>query len=178
VGESCLKKKKGGVNMAVKVMRIDDRLIHGQIVTAWIRDSGAKAILVADDKAAKDATQKMLLQLTTPKNINLYIETIEEAAKKLSTGEIDEDLLLLVRDAKSANQLFEFGFMIDTLNVGNISNSRSVTGRTTLLSYIHVEQQDVDNLYAIADRGIKLEIRAVPSDKSIDAIELLDKKFK
>ena len=45
-------------------------------------------------------------------------------------------------------------------------------------SYIHVEQQDVDNLYAIADRGIKLEIRAVPSDKSIDAIELLDKKFK
>lgn len=68
--------------------------------------------------------------------------------------------------------------MIDTLNVGNISNSRSVTGRTTLLSYIHVEQQDVDNLYAIADRGIKLEIRAVPSDKSIDAIELLDKKFK
>lgn len=67
--------------MAVKVMRIDDRLIHGQIVTAWIRDSGAKAILVADDKAAKDATQKMLLQLTTPKNINLYIETIEEAAK-------------------------------------------------------------------------------------------------
>lgn len=164
--------------MDVKVMRIDDRLIHGQIVTAWIKDSGAQGILVADDKAAGDATQRMLLQLTTPKGIKLYIETIDEAARKLATNEIPEDVLLLVRDANNANRLFETGFRIDTLNVGNISNSRSETGRTTLLPYIHVEQQDVDNLYKIADMGIKLDMRAVPNDRSIDAIEFLDRKFK
>lgn len=164
--------------MAVKVMRIDDRLIHGQIVTAWIKDSGAKAILVADDKAAADATQRMLLQLTTPKGIKLYIESVEEAARKLKENEITEDLFMLVRDPKNANRLFELGFMIETLNVGNISNSRSETGRTTLLPYIHVEQQDVDNLYEIAKRGIKLDLRAVPNDRSMDAIELLNKKYK
>lgn len=164
--------------MAVKVMRIDDRLIHGQIVTAWIKDSGAKAILVADDKAAADPTQRMLLQLTTPKGIKLYIESVEEAARKLKENEITEDLFLLVRDPKNANRLFELGFMIETLNVGNISNSKSETGRTTLLPYIHVEQQDVDNLYEIAKRGIKLDLRAVPNDRSMDAIELLNKKYK
>ncbi len=164
--------------MAVKVMRIDDRLIHGQIVTAWIKDSGAKGILVADDKASGDATQRMLLKLTTPKGIKLYIETIEEAARKLADNEIPEDVLLLVRDAKNANRLFDLGFNIETLNVGNISNSRSETGRTTLLPYLHVEQQDVDNLYAIAQKGIKLDVRAVPNDRSIDGVEFLDKKYK
>ena len=52
--------------MVVSHMRIDDRLIHGQIVTAWISDSKAGEILVADDMAAKDPTQQMLLKLAVP----------------------------------------------------------------------------------------------------------------
>lgn len=72
--------------MSVTTMRIDDRLIHGQIVTRWIADAQADTILIADDMAAGDATQQMLLKLVAPANINLLIKTINEGLSKFFRG--------------------------------------------------------------------------------------------
>lgn len=160
--------------MGVTLMRIDDRLIHGQIVTAWIADAKANNIVVADDAAGNDATQKMLLQLTTPQHITLYVKTVVEALELLDSDEIKGNTLLLVRNAKIANQLMEGGFKIDVINIGNISNSKSDTGRKRLLPYIYVEEQDVENLKDISERGVKLDVRAVPGDRSIDGIKLIE----
>lgn len=161
--------------MSVNIMRIDDRLIHGQIVTAWLREAGGEGILVADDLAASDATQKMLLKFATPKGTALYIETIKDAAEKLIKKDFKETLLLLVRNPENANRLFELGFEIDTVNLGNISNTKSEAGRKALLPYIHVEQKDVDNLKLLSDKGININVRAVPTDKPINVQELLKK---
>lgn len=162
--------------MTVTTMRIDDRLIHGQIVTRWIADAQADTILIADDLAATDATQQMLLKLVAPANINLQIKTVSEAADLLASGELDnKKVLLMLRNPATALALCNLGFHIDTINVGNISNSRSETGRKKLLSFIFVEAQDVECLKALAEKGIHLDIRAVPNDKSIDAMELLKK---
>lgn len=162
--------------MSVTVMRIDDRLIHGQIVTRWIADAQADTILIADDFAAKDATQQMLLKLVAPANITLLIKSIQESYELLSSGELDnKKVLLMLRNPATALELCNLGFHIDTINVGNISNSRSVTGRKKLLSFIFVEEQDVNCLRELGAKGIHLDIRAVPNDKSIDALELLKK---
>ena len=153
--------------MSVTTMRIDDRLIHGQIVTRWIADAQADTILIADDMAAGDATQQMLLKLVAPANINLLIKTINEAAQLLASSELDDKkVLLMLRNPATALAL---------CNLGNISNARSETGRKKLLSFIFVEAQDVECLKALAAKGIHLDIRAVPNDKSIDAMELLKK---
>lgn len=162
--------------MSVTTMRIDDRLIHGQIVTRWIADAQADTILIADDIAAKDATQQMLLKLVAPANICLLIKTISEAAELLKSDELkDKKVLLMLRNPATALALCNLGFHIDTINVGNISNTRSETGRKKLLSFIFVEEQDVNCLKELAAKGIHLDIRAVPNDKSIDAMELLKK---
>ena len=67
------------------------------------------------------------------------------------------------------------GFRIDSINVGNISNSKSVSGRTKLLNNIYVEQEDVEYLRKIHDFGVRLDVRAVPTDKSVDGMELIAK---
>ena len=109
--------------MSVTTMRIDDRLIHGQIVTRWIADAQADTILIADDMAAGDATQQMLLKLVAPANINLLIKTINEAAQLLASSELDDKkVLLMLRNPATALALCNLGFHIDTINVGNISN--------------------------------------------------------
>lgn len=59
--------------MEVSVFRIDDRLIHGQVITAWIAYADAKSIVVADDKAAKDEFTQSLLKMATPDSIQLKI---------------------------------------------------------------------------------------------------------
>ncbi|WP_040214983.1 PTS sugar transporter subunit IIB [Clostridium polynesiense] len=159
--------------MKVTHVRIDDRLIHGQIVTAWIAASKAKNIIVADDRAAKDSMQQMVLKLTVPAGINLIIKSIEDTVKFLETDATEENALLIVRNAASALALFNGGFKVSSLNVGNISNSQSTTGRKRLLPFIYVEDADVQNLRAIAAMGISLDVRAVPNDKSIDGLELI-----
>ena len=161
--------------MVVTHMRIDDRLIHGQIVTAWISDSKAEEILVADDMAAEDPTQQMLLKLAVPAKIKLAIVTVEKAAELLKEDQSDTKVLLIVRNPKTALDLFERGFTIESVNVGNISNARSTVGRKRLLPYIYVEPEDVENLKAIAEKNIRLDVRAVPNDKSIDGLALISK---
>lgn len=161
--------------MNVTNFRIDDRLIHGQIVTQWIADSAAKKIIVADDRAAADPTQQMLLKLTVPGGITLDILPIAEAANLLAADTSEQNVLLIVRNPKAAYELVEHGFLPKSINVGNISNSRSEVGRTRLLAFIYVEPDDVSYLKKLMERGIDLEIRAVPADRSIRVDELLKK---
>lgn len=160
--------------MVVSHMRIDDRLIHGQIVTAWISDSKAGEILVADDMAAKDPTQRCFEAGSSAK-IKLTIVSIETAAEILKTDQSNTKVLLIVRNPKTALDLFERGFYIESVNVGNISNAHSTVGRKRLLPYIYVEPEDIANLTAIAEKNIRLDVRAVPNDKSIDGLALIYK---
>lgn len=73
--------------MEVSVFRIDDRLIHGQVITAWIAYADAKSIVVADDKAAKDEFTQSLLKMATPDSIQLKILSVEDAITYLKGDE-------------------------------------------------------------------------------------------
>ncbi len=159
--------------MFISHMRIDDRLIHGQIVTAWISDSRASEIVVADDRAAGDATQQLLLKLAVPAKIKTHILTVSQAADLLKTDSSDTRILLIVRTPKTALELLKLGVEVKSVNVGNISNSRSETGRKRLLPYIYVEPEDVASLKQIGEMGVRLDVRAVPGDKSIDGMALI-----
>lgn len=161
--------------MKINHMRMDDRLIHGQIVTAWIKEAQADTILLADDKAAGDPTQQMILKFAVPAGIKLIIVTMKEAYRIICDEGQKGNALLIVRNPQTAYELFDLGFRIDAINVGNISNSKSKTGRTRLLSNIYVEQNDVDYLKKIHNLGIRLDVRAVPNDKSVDGMELISK---
>ena len=161
--------------MQINHMRIDDRLIHGQIVTAWISDSKANTIMVADDKAAKDSLQQTMLKFAVPSGIKLIINSIEDAAKTLNDPLVKEAVLLIVRNPKCAYELLLKGVSVQSVNVGNISNSKSEKGRKKLLQCIFVEPEDVEYLKKIYDMGIKLDVRAIPNDKSIDGMDLLTK---
>ena len=111
--------------MQVTVMRIDDRLIHGQIVTRWIDYAEAKRILVVDDKATADPMQQMLLKLAVPSGVKLEILTKADGLKRINEDQTKENVLLLMRNPAEANRFLEMGFAIDRINVGNISNSKS-----------------------------------------------------
>lgn len=161
--------------MTINHMRIDDRLIHGQIITAWITDSHADGILLADDVAAGDPTLQMILKLAVPENIKLTIATIDEAAALLADDSKSGSVLLIVRSPKTAMELFDKGVTVPSVNVGNISNNRSEVGRTKLLNHIFVEPDDVKYLKQMHDKGIELDLRAVPTDKAVDGIKLLAK---
>ncbi len=163
--------------MNINVFRIDDRLIHGQIVTKWIKDAAAKMIMVVDDKAAGDKTQQMILKFAVPSGIKLEILSKEDAVKRVNDDQSNTNVLMLVRNPKEANALVEMGLKIDRIIIGNISNSKSEVGRTKLLDYIYVEPGDVEAIRSLDSKGIKLEVKAIPEEKAKDPIELINKKL-
>ena len=95
--------------MKVSVFRIDDRLIHGQVITAWIAYADAKTIVVADDKAVKDEFQQSLLRMATPDSINLKIFSVDDAISYLDSEENDGKVLLLVRGPEQALKFIRAG---------------------------------------------------------------------
>ena len=155
--------------MKINVCRIDDRLIHGQIVTKWIKEADAKLIIVSDDKAANDKALQMILKIAVPSGVKLEI---------LSKENTNTNVLLLIRNPKETNLLVEMGLELDKIIVGNISNSKSVVGRTKLLDYIWVEPDDVEALKSLHNKGILLEVKAIPEEKAKDPIELIEKYVK
>ena len=164
--------------MNVTVVRIDDRLIHGQIVTKWIKEAQAKKILVVDDIAAKDKTAQMILKFAVPSGITLEVLSKEDAVKKIENDKSDTKTLMILRNPKEANEFVELGYKPETIIIGNISNSKSEVGRTKILDYIFVEPADVEAIKSLAEKGIKLEVKAIPEEKPKDPLELFAKMFK
>ena len=76
--------------MEITVIRIDDRLIHGQIITKWIAEARAEQILVVDEKSAADPMLRMILALAVPSGIHLEVLSQEAALKHLRPADADD----------------------------------------------------------------------------------------
>jgi mannose/fructose/N-acetylgalactosamine-specific phosphotransferase system component IIB len=158
--------------MEIRVFRIDDRLIHGQIVTAWLQHSGADQIVVADDQASRDAFQTSLLQMATPPGVKLSVLPLDEAIVYLTSTDDTGKVLLLARGPAQALQIAEGGVPLTEINVGNLNMK---PGKQKILNEMWLDQADVDALKALAARGIVLEQRVVPSDRRQDTIQLISR---
>lgn len=159
--------------MNISVFRIDDRLIHGQIVTAWVNYADARQIVVADDKASKDEFQQTLLKMATPNSVELHILNLEEAFKMISEGDDTKKTLLLVRGPKEALAIVDACKDLKSINVGNLNMKK---GKTKVLGNLWVEASDITAFNELSKKGILTEVRAVPNDRSLDVIELLKKE--
>lgn len=158
--------------MQVGVFRIDDRLIHGQVVTAWIAHADANTIVVADDKAAGDEFQRTLLQMATPNTVELKVLTVEEAKALITDDSVPGRALLLVRGPQQALELVRAGVKDHTINVGNMNMKK---GKTKILGNFWVFPEDVDTFKEIYAEGVSAEVRAVPNEHSQDVMDLLKK---
>lgn len=162
--------------MAINLIRIDDRLIHGQIVHVWIEFARANYLVVADDAVVKDSMQQMLLRLAAPKTVKLEMLSLEDAVAFSKEHEADS-IFMICRNPESMLKLLEYGLDVKEVNLGNISQTKSEKPRKTLLKNIHVNETDVVCLREIAARGVNIYIKLVPDDHATDAIDLLNKKY-
>ena len=97
-------------------IRLDDRLVHGQIVAVWLNDMKCDVLCVIDDKAATNSLQQMLLRMAVPKSTNFELLTVEEGAKYL-LEEIDEKIFLIVGEIETITRLVDLGVPIKEVNL-------------------------------------------------------------
>ena len=156
--------------MGLKLVRIDDRLIHGQVVVGWVRFLNADHIIVTDDDVAKDVMQKALYEMVVPRELKVSILTVTETAEKFKQNFFGNDnIILLLSRPGDVLQLVNAGMKMKSINVGGM---RFEPGKRQITKSVSVNDEDSVILHDLASKGIEIEGRAVPTDEKIDIIKL------
>jgi PTS system mannose-specific IIB component len=152
--------------MTVELLRIDDRLVHGQVVEGWVKALRINHIIVASDSVEADETQKALYFLAVPQGVDLTCATLKEAALAWKAGQWKDDrALMLVSSPEDVLRIFDGGAPIQSVNLGGLHYR---AGRVQVLKGISLDDADVRALKALSDKGILLEARALPLDEPVD----------
>jgi len=157
--------------MPVVLLRIDGRLVHGQVVEGWLKSIRATAIVVASDAVAADETQKALYRLAVPQGVKLSCLTVDETVEAWTTWKKDR-VLVLVSTPQDALALIQKGARIDSVNVGGMHYRE---GRVQILKAVSVDDKDVAALRGLLQEGVFLEARPLPLDEPIELKSYLER---
>ena len=149
---------------AVSLMRVDNRLVHGQVLEAWLPALDAHGILVADDEAAGNVLARSAMSLAIPPKVKFEVLRVAAAAEALKPGGRGPPAprtLVLLRDVRDAVALHEAGVAIPQLNLGNVHFG---VGRRQVAPSVFLDQSELSALERLQADGTKVEIRAVPSE--------------
>lgn len=149
--------------MAVSLVRVDNRLVHGQVLEAWAPQLGVDAILVVDRNRAGDAFHQAIFRALSRPGLEVRVETPQAAAALLGTTWKGHRVLVLFEGLAQALEGHAAGVAFAHLNLGNIHphpGSRPVTPS------VYLAAEDWRDLEALRRAGVEVEARAVPGDRS------------
>ncbi|MGC4110826.1 MAG: PTS sugar transporter subunit IIB [Nocardioides sp.] len=158
--------------MTVRHLRIDNRLIHGQVTVAWAGSLGADRLVVSNDEVAADDMQRMILPQAArgvPTSVLGIQETLDLCADEAAQA---ESIFVIAKFPADALALVRGGLKPEEINVGNQA-PRPGTKFTMVTRSIAVTAEDAETYRAIAAEGFTLQQRMMPTDKKADFLQVL-----
>ena len=150
--------------MAIVLARVDDRLLHGQVVVAWRQYLGFDAAYVVDDGVAGDPLVVETLRLAAPFDLAVRTLTVREAASVLAAPSM-ERIVLLFSEPQAALALLEAGISLNELNLGNLASG---PGRKRVLRSISLSEAETAVLDALSARGVRVTLQQTPDERAVD----------
>jgi len=157
--------------VALELYRIDDRLIHGQVVVGWGQPLDLRFIVLVDDEVAASEWEQELYRMGVPPDMEVYFDAVDTAATNLSRYQDDERRgLLLTGDIDTMARLVDATDAIRRVNLGGIHHR---PGRTQRLRYVFLAPDEEAQLRSLETRGIEVTAQDVPAARPIPLDELL-----
>ncbi|MFD1485907.1 PTS sugar transporter subunit IIB [Lacticaseibacillus baoqingensis] len=146
----------------IKLVRVDHRLIHGQVALSWTNSIGADCILVADDGVIEDPLQKATLKMAAPHNIKAVIKSVDDSIEAINNGKTENyKLFIVVGSVDSAYRLISGISGVERLNLGG---TKVREGTHKISKAINLTADEEAQLRLLKDAGVKIEIQQVPTD--------------
>ena len=160
--------------MSVVLVRIDDRLIHGQVVENWMKFLKIDHVVVVNDFVASDRMQKTLFSMAVSDHAKISILTITQAKEAILNGQFERDrAMLLLVSPQDVLSLIDKGVRIKEINVGGMHYSPD---KKQILKAISVSKEDMQAFQELDKLGSHLEARMVPDDEKIDIMEIIKRE--
>lgn len=153
--------------MKVTLMRLDTRLVHGQVCMKWSKAADAKNIFVVDKQSAGNALMEKLFKGAAPSSVSLVEiyspETMMEAYKNGTLA--DGNSFILFKDVENCYELFKLGFPFEAVDIGNQAMK---PGKKQVLREVFLSMDEYEKLKEINDAGVKVYIQIIPEQAQYD----------
>lgn len=153
----------------IVLARVDDRLIHVQVMTAWIQYTGGNHIVIVDDVTAQDDFTKQIMQMAVPAGIKLDIYNVQEAPQKINANQTGK-LIILAKTPQVFLQLIQAQVALPGVIIGGMGANK---GRQKVYKNIFMNAVEKQAVQAIGAQGVKVKIQVIPDEKAL-SIEKVD----
>jgi PTS system mannose-specific IIB component/fructoselysine and glucoselysine-specific PTS system IIB component len=157
--------------VSLELYRIDDRLIHGQVVVGWGQPLDLQFIVLVDDEVAASEWEQELYRMGVPPEMEVYFESVVTAAQRLPGYQRENRRgLLLTGDIDTMRRLIESTNGIHAVNLGGIHHR---SGRTQRLRYVFLSPEEESQLRSLSGRGIDVTAQDVPAARPLSLGDML-----
>jgi PTS system mannose-specific IIB component len=157
----------------IVLTRIDDRLIHGQVVTAWVKITDANRIIIVDEALVKDTFMQRILKTAAPTGISVEVFSVENAAQMLKEEAVKgEKIMILTKTPQPLEQLLEADVEIGTIVLGGMGLKG---GRKKFYKNISASEEEVACMRRIIEKGTVIQAQMVPDERPTNISKLANK---
>ncbi|KRN93331.1 PTS system mannose/fructose/N-acetylgalactosamine-transporter subunit IIB [Pediococcus stilesii] len=163
------------MTMEILLARVDSRLLHGQVATAWAKRVKPNRILVVSDSVADDTLRKTLITQAAPPGVLVNVITVDKMIRIYQDAQFDSfRVLLLTETLQDMLKLVEGGIDISKLGV-DVGSLAYAVDMTMLTDAIAVGKDEIATIRALHDHGLNVYAQKIPNDSRKDLIKMLDK---
>lgn len=157
--------------MALDLIRIDDRLIHGQVVVGWGQPCELGFLVLVDDAVAESDWEQELYRMGVPPEMDVYFDSVESAARRLPEYRADRRTgMLLVAEIETVQRLIALAPDIRAVTIGGIHHRE---GRAARLRYVFLTPREEAQLLELEAAGVTVTAQDVPSAAPVPLDEVL-----
>lgn len=158
--------------MAISLVRVDDRLIHGQVVEGWVRRIKSTCLIVASDEVAHNIVRKTVMEMAVPARVKVVIDEIARVVERIRNNEFDqEEVIVLFANPDDILKAVEMGFECPRLNVGGLHHR---PGTKQIHDALCLEKSDVEAFSRLVEKGIDVYFQALPDENPTGIMQIIN----
>ncbi|OPJ60399.1 PTS sugar transporter subunit IIB [Clostridium oryzae] len=159
----------------VKLLRVDHRLLHGQVAFSWTSYLQADCILIASDNVVDDELRLTTIKLAKPSGVKLVIKNIADSIKAIQEGKTDKyKLFIVVESVEDAAKIVRAVKTIKSINLGGTKPKENTKA---ISKVVHLTKDEIKTIDELNEEGVEIEVRQVPNDTKVKAVSLIKNKI-
>ncbi|MDF9825405.1 fructoselysine and glucoselysine-specific PTS system IIB component [Breznakia sp. PF5-3] len=155
----------------IKLVRVDHRLIHGQVGFSWTKFLEANCILIASDEIMKDDLKMTAMKMAKPNDVKLVMKSIDDSAQALNSGVTDKYKLLIL--CESVEDVYRLAKKTNTFKKINLGGMKNREDRKQLSKAVHLSTEDIEKIHDLINDGYEINVQLVPDDVATDVQKIL-----
>ena len=154
----------------IVLVRIDNRMLHGQIAITWSHHAGGNLILVANDGVSEDTVRQNLMDMAAPPGMATRYFSIQKTIDVIHKASPAQKIVMVVENPQDVLRMVKGGVPIKEVNVGNMHFSE---GKNQIHKTVSVDQNDIDTFRELAELGVECTIQRLPEEEKINIMSAL-----